>query len=176
MAKESTATASSTEIAVRSSSDLASLNEFDAILSGQIDAPPPEIVDDPAEISRQIIMQLLAAQSDEELQNFGNATGWRELEGVPILLKGFRWRPSSFDEGGPLYVIVNGFRTDTGEAVVLTTGSANVLAQLSNMARRGTLVDSVWVLAKAEKETSRGYRPLHLEKVRDASEAATAAA
>ena len=163
MAKESnTAT---TEIAVRSSTDLASLDEFDAILTGQIDAPPAEVIDDPAEISRQIIMQLLGATTDEELQNFGNAQGWRELEGLPILLKGFRWRPSSFDEGGPVYVVVNGYRTDTGEAVVLTTGSANVLAQLSNMARRGTLVDSVWRLVKAEKETSRGYRPLHLEQV-----------
>lgn len=153
------------EIAVRASTDLASLDEFDRILTGQAEAPPVEVIDDPAEISRQIIMQLLNAQSDEELQNFGGATGWRELEGVPIVLKGFRWRPSSFDEGGPLYVIVNGFNADTGEQVVLTTGSANVLAQLSNMARRGTLVDSVWKLAKAEKETSRGFRPLHLEQV-----------
>ena len=165
MPKESTATAGR-EIAVRSSSDIAALDEFDAILTGQIDAPPTEVIDDPAEISRQIIMQLLGATTDEELQNFGNATGWRELEGVPILLKGFRWRPSSFDEGGPLYVIVNGFRADTGEAVVLTTGSANVLAQLSNMARRGTLVDSVWALERAKKDTAAGYRPLHLEKVR----------
>jgi hypothetical protein len=151
------------EIEVRGSSDIAALDEFDRILTGQ--GEPPEIIDDPEEISRQIIMQLLAATTDEELQNFGGATGWRDLEEVPIKLKGFRWRPSSFDEGGPLYVIVNGFRTDTGEAVVLTTGSSNVLAQLSNMARRQTLIDSVWKLVKSEKATAAGFRPLHLEKV-----------
>ena len=160
--------AQSTELVTRASSDLASLDEFDRILTGQADAPPVEVIDDPAEISRQIIMQLLAATTDEELQNFGNATGWRELENVPVVLKGFRWRPSSFDEGGPLYVIVNAINAETGEQLVLTTGSANVLAQLSNMARRGTLVDSVWQLVKSEKTTANGYRPLHLEKVTDA--------
>ena len=158
---------SSQALAVRSSRDLAALDEFDAIILGQRDAPPPEIADDPSEISREIIMQLLAAESDEELQNFGNAQGWRELEGTPVLIKNFKWRPSSYDEGGPIYVVVTGFRTDTGEQVVLTTGSANVLAQLSNMARRGVLgnEDCVWKLEKAKKETQRGFRPLHLEKV-----------
>lgn len=154
---------STTDIAVRSSNDLAALDEFDAILTGQ--SEPPEIIDDPEEISRQIIMQLLAASSDEELSNFGSAVGWRDLEGVPILLSGFRWRPSSFDEGGPVYVIVNGTRTDTGEQLVLTTGSSNVLAQLSNMARRGVLVGATWKLVKPDKATANGYYPLHLEQV-----------
>lgn len=157
------------EIAVRSSSDLAALDEFDAILLGNRE--PVEVVDDPGEISREIIAQLLAAKSDDELQNFGNAQGWRELENVPVVLKGFRWRPSSFDEGGPVYVVVQGFRTDTGEQVILTTGSGNVLAQLSNMARRAVeagsseLSDAPWMLVKSEKPTANGYRPLHLEKV-----------
>jgi hypothetical protein len=162
MAKETSNT-----LAVRSSTDLAGLAEFDAIILGQREAPPVDIVEDPAEISREIMMQLLAAESDEELQNFGNAQGWRELEGTPILLKNFKWRPSSYDEGGPIYVVVQGTRLDTGEQVILTTGSGNVLAQLSNLARRGKLgeKDCVWKLERAAKETQRGYRPLHLEKV-----------
>jgi hypothetical protein len=155
----------STAIAVRSSTDLAGLDEFDKILTGQIE--PPEVIDDPREISNEILMQLLSADSDEALQNFGNAVGWRDLEGVPVMLTGFRWRPSSFDEGGPVYVIVNGFRTDTGEQVVLTTGSGNVLAQLSNLARRERLgqTDCVWRLVRSAKATAAGYYPLHLEKV-----------
>lgn len=159
--------ANTTVLAVRSSSDLAALDQFDAILTGQAD--PPEVIDDPEQISREIIMQLLAAESDDDLQNFGSATGWRDLLGVPVELRGFKWRPSTFDEGGPIYVIVQGIRMDTGEGVVLTTGSSNVLAQLSNMARRGTLVGGVWKMCQADKTTAAGFRPLHLEKVADLS-------
>jgi hypothetical protein len=153
-------TSQSVEIAVRSSTDLASLDEFDAILTGQ--AEPPEIVDDPDEISRQIIMQLLSAESEAELESFGQTLGWGDAEGIPMQISGFRWRPSSFDEGGPVYVIVNAFRLDTGEAVVLTTGSGNVLAQLSWLARNGRLPGAVRELVKAEKATARGYHPLQL--------------
>lgn len=151
---------SNTELAVRSSSDIESLDDFDKILTGQLE--PPEIVDDPDEISRQIIMQILNSETEAETENFGTATGWRDLEGVPVKIQGFRWRASSFDEGGPIYVLVNGFRLDTGEAVVLTTGSANVLAQLSWLARNGRLPGAVKELKKAAKATASGYWPLAL--------------
>lgn len=156
--------------------DIASLNQLDEILrTGELNA---EVVDDPDSISRSIIDQLLAADSDEALQDFGNAIGWKELLNVPIELRGFRWRVSDYSEGAPIYFIVSGTRLDTGEGVTLTTGSLNVLAQLSNMARRGTLVGGVWQLHEAEKATKAGFKPLWLvqpESVREAAKAATAA-
>lgn len=164
MAKEAQ---QSTALATRSSADEAALAEFNQIILGQKDAPPTEVVEDPAEISREIMMQLLSADSDEQLQNFGNATGWKELIGVPIKLMGFRWRPSDLEQGSPVYVVVHGFRVDTGEQVVLTTGAANVLAQLSNLASRNRLgePDCIWMLAESDKPTKAGFTPLHLEKV-----------
>lgn len=156
------------EIAVRSSSDLAALDELDQILlTGELNV---EVVEDPDQISRQIVAQLLAAESDEELEAFGDAIGWREFavpksrvaEGTPIEIRGFRWRPSSFEEGAPVFFVVAGIRLDTGDRVTLTTGSLNVLAQLSNMARRGTLVGAVRVMVEADKATQRGFKPLWL--------------
>lgn len=160
--------------------DVASLNELDEILrTGEMNV---EVVDDPDSISRSIIDQLLAADSDEALQDFGNATGWRELLDVPVELHGFRWRVSEYAEGAPIYFIVSGTRLDTGDRVTLTTGSLNVLAQLSNMARRGTLVGGIWQLHQAEKPTRAGFKPLWLiqppevkEAVKAAREAAQAA-
>lgn len=145
------------EIAVRKSTDVAQLDELEKILLG--DAELPDVVDDPAEISREIMAQLLAAESDEELEAVGSATGWRELPGVPMELHGFRWRPSSFDEGAPVFFVVNATRLDTGERVVLTTGSGNILAQLCNMARRGTLVGAIRALEIADTQTKQGFRP-----------------
>lgn len=154
--------------------DVASLNELDDILrTGELNA---EVIDDPDSISRSIIDQLLGADSDEALQDFGNAVGWRELLDVPVELHGFRWRPSEFEQGAAIYFIVSATRLDTGDRVTLTTGSLNVLAQLSNMARRGTLVGGVWQLHQAEKATRNGFKPLWLVQPEGVREAAKAAA
>lgn len=150
---------------VTPSHDLVSLDQFDEILrTGEYNV---DVVEDPADISRQIIDQLLAAGSDDELQAFGNAEGWREYLGVPMELLNFKWLRSTFEsgEGLPVYVVVQATDLAAGELRTLTTGSANVLAQLSNMARRGTLVGGVWRLVEAEKATRAGYKPLMLQKV-----------
>lgn len=145
------------DVAVRKSTDVAQLDELERVLLG--DAELPDVVDDPAEISREIMAQLLAAESDEELEAVGSATGWRELAGVPMELHGFRWRPSSYEEGAPIFFVVNATRLDTGERVVLTTGSGNILAQLCNMARRGTLVGAIRALEVSDTPTRQGFRP-----------------
>lgn len=162
---------------VHSSTEIASLNELDEILlTGELNV---EIVDDPAEISRQIVAQLLAAESDDELENFGSATGWKDLMNIPVEIHGFRWLPSTFEgQGAAVFFVVQATRLDTGERVTLTTGSMNVLAQLSNMARRGTLVGAVRQLEEAS-ETRQGFKPLWLrtpENIRKARAAEPTAA
>lgn len=148
------------EIAVRKSTDIAQVEELEKILLGQKEVP--EVADDPAEIQREIIEQLLAATSDEELEQVGNAIGWRELAGVPVEIEGFRWRPSSYEEGSPVFFVVTGTRLDTGERVALTTGSGNVLAQLANMAKRGTLYHAVRMVEISDKATKGGFHPYWL--------------
>ncbi len=150
----------STELAIRSSADLAQLDELEAILLGEAEAT--EVVDDPAEIQKEILRQLLSAESDEALEQVGSAIGWRELAGVPIELDSFKWRPSSYEEGAPVFFVVFGRRLDTGEKVALTTGSGNVLAQLTNMAKRGTLQGAVRSVEKADKPTRQGFTPYWL--------------
>lgn len=154
--------ASSTEISVRSSSDEAALQEFKDILTGQSD--PIEVADDPAEIQREILLQIMNATSDDGIYGVGNATGWREYEGVPVEIRGFRWRPSSLDEGSPVYVVVNAIVIDSGEVVVLTTGANTVLAQLYAFAKNGRLPGERVVLEKG-KQTASGYYPLQLRPV-----------
>lgn len=167
MAKNTPAVADpSAVVAVRRSTDLAQLDELDRILmGGDMEA---EVIDDPGEISRQIIAELLAAETDDDLEFVGTAQGWQELEGVPVEIQGFRWRPSDFTPDDPekfhnsIYLVVFGNRMDDGEAVVLTTGSLNVCAQLSNLARRGSIPGAVRILARAEKPTKNNFYPLRL--------------
>lgn len=159
-------------IVIRQSTDLAALAELkQALLSGE---SPAEVVRDPGEISREIVAQLLAAESDEELERV-EAQGWRELAGLPIEIQNFVWRPSGFEEGQAVFLVVRGKRLDTGEPVVLTTGSANVMAQLANMAMRGTLAGAVRQVKVAEKATANGFKPYWLETPQAIKEAQRAA-
>ena len=154
-------------IAVRGNLDVASLDELDQILlTGEYES---EIIDDPAEISRQIVAQLLAAEDDSQVFDFGNAVGWREFVGTPMEVRGFHWRPSAYEAGAPIYFVVRAVRLDTGEIVTLTTGSHNVLAQLSNLARRGRIPGIVVALEPAKNPTAAGFTPLRLVKVADSA-------
>jgi hypothetical protein len=158
---------------VHSSTDLASLDQLDEILlTGEMNV---EVIDDPVEISRGIVAQLLAADSDAALQDFGTAEPWGDYLEVPMELHGFHWRRSEFEgEGAPIYFIVSATKLDDGSRRTLTTGSMSVLAQMSNMARRQTLVGGVWMLHEAEKPTRAGFKPRWLVQPDAVREAATA--
>lgn len=156
-------------LVVRSSTDLAQLDELDALLvSGEAAF---EVVEDPEEIRRQIILQLLASESEEQLESFGEARGWREYAvplaeakqggGTPFEIHGFRWRPSSFEEGSSVYFIVDATNLSTGERETLTTGSGNVLAALSWLARHERL-PATRILVEKDERTKQGYKPLWL--------------
>lgn len=172
MAKSQTSTA----VAVRSSNDLAAAGDPDGVLAELervliTNEAMPASADDPDRMAAEIVAQILAADTDDELDAMqgGNAIGWRELLDVPIELLGFRWRPSDFDEGSSVYFVVFGRRLDDGENVVLTTGSRNILAQLVNYAKRGVLSGRVVRATQQEKATQRGFHPLWLTTEKPAS-------
>jgi len=164
-----TQTEPGTTLAVRSSSDLAAgdevLAELERVLVSNERVEPAE--EDADKMASEIVAQILAAESDEELAAMqgGNTIGWRDLLGVPVELVGFRWRPSDYDEGASLYFVVFGVRLDTGEPVVLTTGSRNIMAQLVNRAKRGALSGAVVKATEPEKTTRAGFKPLWLVTV-----------
>ena len=140
-----------------------SLDELEAILMDELE--PPEVSTDPEAISREIMQQILKAETDEDMLAVGRATSWQELLGIPVELRKFHWMPSRYDQGAKVFFVVTGTRLDSGEDVVLTTSGQNVLAQLINLQRRNRF-PSNWRLVESEKETARGFRPLWLEPVK----------
>lgn len=166
---------------VSTSTDVAQLHDLEAILLGITE--PPEAVEDPVAQAREIIAQILASETEADVEAFGQAIGWKELcrryvrhdgldasPGVPVELADFSWRVSEYEEGAPVYFIVRGTRLDDGSAVVLTTGSMNILAQLVAWARlaaegKGAFRGKKVVATEAEKATKGGYWPMWLESV-----------
>lgn len=152
-------------LAVRGSQEIAQLDELEGYILDRSKKADQPIAEDPERISREIVQRLLEAASDAELFTSQQATGWRTLLGLPVELGGFRWRPSTLEEGSNIFFVVFGKRMDNGEPVVLTTGASGVLAQLVNMAKRGTLVGAVVRMEESAKPTQSGFRPLRLELV-----------
>lgn len=160
MPKEEATPIERSALAVRRSTDMAALVDLeDALRNGRMEAD--DVIDDPEQISRQIIEELLGAETDEELESVGTAVGWLEYLGVPMEIQGFRWRKSDYTEGAPFYFIVSAIDLRDGEHVIVTTGSKNVIAALINLGKRDRL-PCVRVLAQAEKPTTKGYYPQFL--------------
>lgn len=127
------------------------VNELEqALLSG---IAPTDVERDPEDVQRELIAALLTAESDEELERV-EAEGWGDYVGVPFEILDFVWRPSSFDEGQPVFLVVRALKMDDGSPHVLTTGSAQAMAQLANLAKRDRL-PAIRELASAETKSKR---------------------
>ena len=138
-----------------------SLNELARMIETG-EGPSGEVHRDPADVSREIIQQILAASSVEETER-QVAESWRDFPGVPMEIRGFVWRPSTFtEEGGhPVFVVVRVNDLSAGVPRVLTTGAGNVMAQLVALARLGALVGAVRQLAF--DQTAQGYKVYFLK-------------
>jgi hypothetical protein len=134
-----------------------------------MEGPSEEILDDPIEVQRQMILRIAAASSPEELTMMGQATPWREnMLDVPVEVHDVRVRKSDFDQGSRVFAIADAIDLRDGSHVVLTTGGANVVAQLLTAKARGWLPQK-WKLIEG-KETAKGFHPLWLVAPSQSSE------
>jgi hypothetical protein len=117
---------------------------------------------DPEQAAREIVMRLINAGTDEELNASLTAMGAQEVIGVPFVVHAVRWHRSAFEEGNPVFAVIDATLGVDGARVAVTCSSSNVMASLINLVRRDRLPASV-VIHKAEKDTARGFRPLRLQ-------------
>ena len=122
-------------IEVRKSTDIVAIDELERSL--RTGEAPNEVERDPEEVGREIIAQLLDAATDAELERT-EAEGWSNYLGVPMQVHSFVWRPSAYNEGQPVFLVVRAIDPD-GNPHVLTTGAGQVMAQLVNLAKRNRL-------------------------------------
>lgn len=150
----------STDLAVRDHRSPEGLGEVTRLLLTK-ERSTQEVVEDPEDISREILAQILSATTIEETERL-EAESWRELEGVPMEIRGFAWRPSSFEEGHSVFFVVraNDLSGETPRPCILTTGSGNVMAQLVSLARLDGLVGAVREIA--HDDTAAGFKVYYL--------------
>lgn len=112
-----------------------------------------------------MIEQLLASESAEDLNRPWDGTSGRDLENRRFRITGVTKRPSAFDGGPEIFLVVHSTDMGTGEAVTWTTSSLAVIVQLA-VAHNRAWFPIVADITPAAKPTKRGFRPYHLTVVR----------
>ncbi len=152
-----TVTNPSTEIAIR---EVAAVER--ALLTGIL----PDQVEDPEIVQRAIMARILSQDSVEGILDTGSGLdSWGDLEGVPVSVLDVRFNVSTFEEGPPVYAVVDVVvlkGKQEGERLLVSCGGTNVMAQLVALVKAGALPLDV-KLTRTTKETRQGYRPLWLQ-------------
>lgn len=149
---------SSTAVDLPSKAQLAKIYE---VLRGESELPERA---DPGAMSRAIMERILAGESFEDVFTQQSLTPWRSMLGRVVFVRSVHFNRSTFEgEGPPIYAVCDLVDADTGEAITVTCGGQNVLAQLVKGLEAGWLVDEKRPVRMIENDTAQGYGALWLE-------------
>lgn len=108
-----------------------------------------------------ILAQLAAAASPEELAAPWETTGTEKLLGHVLVVTDLKRMPSDFEAGLGFYLVVTATDTETGELSTFTTGAVSIVAQLTKAYAMGWLPMKCEIV-EAERATAAGHYPQHL--------------
>lgn len=172
-------------MAIRNRKDTPANNDMESV-SGQSDAQagvattdatevaeyPPELIakvrelvaaipDNDAAGAENIINQLLAADTIDDLNAPWEGTSGRKLVGKRLQVRGISARRSSFDGGTGIFLVADAVDAATGDRAVFTTSALSCVIQLAQAHKLGMFPLLVEVVV-AERPTARGFYPYHL--------------
>lgn len=111
--------------------------------------------------AENIIEQLLAADTIDDLNAPWEGVSGRKLHGKRLSIRGVSARPSSFEGGAGIFLVADAVDAKTGEKAVFTTSALSVVIQLAQAHKLGMFPLLVEVVV-AERPTARGFYPYHL--------------
>ena len=135
------------------------------ITGGEVDFT--QMVQDPKEVQRQIAERILSADDADSVLVQTETTPGKDMVGVPITIKGVRWMQSRVKDRNDslqVYALIDAVRLDDGEAVLISCGAMQVVAQLVRFKQLDALpIDCM--IGTTDEPTASGYYPLWLEKI-----------
>lgn len=112
--------------------------------------------------SIDIIARILKATTAADVLGREDVIHARDIADEPFTLLGVKFNRSEFDGAGPqFYALLDATNAD-GEALKITCGAKNVIAQVWRLADLGALPCDV-VLKESSKPTAAGYKVMWLE-------------
>lgn len=109
-----------------------------------------------------IVLQLLQASDVDGLNAPWDTSDAEKIAGHRIVIETIERRPSDFNAGLGMYLVIKGVIPKTGEKFVWSSGSVSVVAQLA----RAWYLDAFPVTAQliiSDTPTKNGYRPQRLQ-------------
>lgn len=120
-------------------------------------------VEDPAVVANQIMERILESDSVDSILGSNIATHAQDVIGRGFTLTGVRYLKSRFDQGLPVFAVMDATFLDNGASAAVTCSARNVCAQAAALWKVGALPTDV-VIRRAENPTGDGYFPLWLER------------
>ena len=127
----------------------------------------PEFVD-PEQASRDIVMQILAAEDVDAVFDIAGTTPVNEILGKAIQIDKARAMRSAYDAGATMYLLLDVVDLETGESLKVTCGARNVMAQLYRITQVGRLPVKGRI-CQTDRPTAAGYYPLWLKRLEKAA-------
>lgn len=121
--------------------------------------------------AESIVLQLLNAQTVDDLNAPWEATNGRALNGKRLKINGVTQRPSSYEDGAGIFLVADAWDAKTGEQATFTTSALSVVIQLARAHQLG-LFPVIADVVVAERPTARGFYPYHLRIVAAGSQQA----
>lgn len=121
-------------------------------------------IEDPQKVSLSIIERILASESADQILAGQTAISGREVLDRPFVLHGVRWHKSRFDEGLPVFAVLDAEFMDDGSRSAVTTSAGNVMAQAYALVRLGDGLPATVKIVESEHDTANGYRPQWMVK------------
>lgn len=119
--------------------------------------------DDSGRAMMDMIAQVMAAETAEEVLDTTGTTPAEEVLGIPMQILGARYHESDMASALPFYVVLEVFRGDTRTNDIVNCGGFKVVTQVARLDMLGQLTGRVVRIMKSERPTRQGNYPLHLE-------------
>jgi hypothetical protein len=122
----------------------------------------PEIYGSDADAaSDEIVGRTLQAASVEDVLDTGELTDAESVLGVNLEIWGVKFNESDFQEGSPVYAIIDAFREDTQQRDLIGCGGQRLVAQLVRFHQLNQWPVKC-CMVKTRRPTKAGYFPLML--------------
>ncbi len=154
-----------TKAAESSAGELVVLDDaqVELALQGELGDNVAIAIQDPQQVQIDIIKRILASPNADSVLGGQRAISGRECLDRPFQLRGVRWHRSRFDQGLPVFAVLDASFLDDGETVAITTSAGNVMAQAYALHKLGELPVDVRIV-ESDHDTAAGFKPQWLER------------
>ncbi len=137
--------------------------QVELALQGELGDNVAIAIQDPRQIQIDIIKRILSSPNANSVLGGQQAVSGRECLERPFQLRGVRWHRSRFDQGLPVFAVLDAAFLDNGETAAVTTSAGNVMAQAYALYKLGALPCDVKIV-ESDHDTAAGFKPQWLER------------